>query len=169
MKSFKQRLQDHSKLIITLECDFLSFDFPSPPENPKTEPPTCEMTENGSKLVLHRASDLTDVATKEDEEKPGVEMCTDSGSAPETKDEIKERTAAATLHSAADGNSDVSIGKSCDAPSSPSKEAVSAHEIMAEEPQFGEMNWDIVKVITEPVCQHKLKKREEEENMVRFG
>lgn len=128
------------------------------------------MAENESKLVLHSASDLPDVAMNKDEEKPGVEMGTDWGSAPETKDEIK-RISAATLHSTADETSDISIEKRCNAPSSPSKEAAATHGRMAEEPQFGEMNRDIQKVITEIVCQPKLKKEMtmEEENTVRFG
>ncbi|TWW63591.1 hypothetical protein D4764_03G0005990 [Takifugu flavidus] len=165
LKSFKQRLQDHGKLRITFECDLLSFDFPSP-KNPKTEPPTCEMAENDSKLVLHSSSDLPDVAMNEEGEKPGVEMGTDWGSAPETKDEIKERISAATLHSTADETSDISIEKRCNAPSSPSEEAAATHGRMAEEPQCGEMNRDILKVITETVCQPKLEKEMtmEEEN-----
>lgn len=138
--------------------------------NPKTEPPTCEMTENKSKLVLHSTRDTPNVAMNKEEEKPGVEMGTDRGSAPGTKDEIKERISAATLHSTADETSGISIEKGCNAPSSPSKEAAATHGIMAEEPQCGEMNWDIQKVITETVCQPKLKKEMtmEEENMVRF-
>ncbi|XP_029696033.1 uncharacterized protein isoform X5 [Takifugu rubripes] len=165
LKSFKQRLQDHGKLRITFECDLLSFDFPSP-KNPKTEPPTCEMVENDSKLVLHSSSDLPNVAMNEEGEKPGVEMGKDWGSAPETKDEIKERISAATLHSTADETSDISIEKRCNAPSSPSEEAAATHGRMAEEPQCGEMNRDILKVITETVCQPKLEKEMtmEEEN-----
>lgn len=170
MKSFKQRLQDHGKLKITFEYDLLSFDFLSP-KNLKTEPPTCEMAENESKLVLHSTSDLPDVAMNKEEEKPGVEMGTDWGSAPGTKDEIKEGISAATLHSTADETSDISTGKRCNAPSSPSKEAAATHGRMAEEPQGGEMNRDILKVMTETVCQPKLKKEMtmEEENTVRSG
>lgn len=113
------------------------------------------MTENESKLVLHSASDLPNVAMNE-EEKPGVEM----DSAPETKDEIKERISAATLHSTADETSDISIEKRCNAPSSPSKEAAATHGRMAEDPQFGEMNWVILEVMKEMTM--------EGENAVRF-
>lgn len=123
------------------------------------------MAENESKLVLHSTSDLPDVAMNKEEEKPGVEMGTDWGSAPE----IKERISAATLHTTAGETSDISIEKRCNAPSSPSKEAAATHGRMAEEPQCGEMNQD--KVITETVGQPQLKKEMtmEEENTVRFG
>lgn len=127
------------------------------------------MAENESKLVLQSTSDLPDVAMNKEEEKPGVEMGTDWGSAHETKDEIKERISAATLHSTAGETSDISIEKRCNAPSSPSKEAAATHGRMAEEPQCGEMNQD--KVITETVGQPQLKKEKtmKEENTVRFG
>lgn len=88
-------------------------------------------------------------------------MGTDWDSAPETKDEIKERISAATLHSTADETSDISIEKKCNAPSSPSKEAAATHGRMAEDPLFGEMNWDILEVMKEMTM--------EGENTVRFG
>lgn len=164
LKSFKQRLQDHGKHIITLKCDFMRCNFPSQPKNPKTEP----STENESKLVLVGTSPLPDVDMKEDEEKTGAEMIRDSSTSPETK----KRILAATLHSTADETSDISSEKRCDAPSSPAKEAAPMLEITSEEPQFDEINGDILKVITEAVFQHNLKKdirMMAKENMVGFG
>lgn len=142
--------------------------FPSQPKNPKTEPSACETTENESKLVLDGTSDLPDVDMKEDEEKTGAEMIKDSSTAPETK----KRILAATLHPTADETSDINSEKRCDAPSSPAKEAAPMLEITSEEPQFDEINGDILKVITEAVCQHNLKKEIRmmaKENMVGFG
>lgn len=142
-----------------MRCNFLSQ-----PKNPKTH----ETTENGSKLVLDGTSDLPDVDMKEDEEKPGAEMIRDSITAPEAKKGI----VAATLHSTTDETSDISSEKRCDASHSPAKEATPMLEITSEEPQFDEINGDILKVITEAVCQHNLKKEigmMAKENMVGFG
>lgn len=142
MKSFKQRLQDHGNLIISLEQDLIKLDVPSQPQNPKTEPPACEISENESTLVLHSASDLTNVAVKEDEEKPGVEMMMmmDLSATPESKEDTKEKTLDATLHSTA------------------AKGAAPMYEIKSEEPLFDEMKGELVKVMTESASQHKLKK-----------
>lgn len=155
MKSFKQRLQDHGNLIISLERHIIRLDAQSQPENPKTEPPACETSENESKLVLHSASDLPDVAVKEDEEKPGVEMIMDLSTTPESNDDTKEKILEVTLHPTADETA---------------KEAATMYEIKSEEPLFDERKEEILKVITESASKHKLKKEikmeEEEENAV---
>lgn len=157
LQSFKQRLQDHGNLIISLERHIIRLDAQSQPENPKTEPPACETSENESKLVLHNASDLPDVAMKEDEEKPGVEMTVDLSTTPETKDDTKERILEATLHPTADETA---------------KEAGPMSEIKSEEPLFDERKGETLKVITESASQHTFKKEikvEEEENAVSFS
>lgn len=152
MKSFKQRLQDHGDVIISL--DLIELDVPARPENPKTEPPASETSENESKLVLHSESDLP---VKEDEEKPGAETIMDLSATPEKNDDTKERILEATLHSVAHETA---------------KEAAPTCEIQSEEPLSEEMKGEILKVKTGSASQHKLKKEvkmEEEENAVSFG
>lgn len=154
MKSFKQRLQDHGNLIISLDRDILELDVPTRPENPKTEPPASETSENESKLVLHSESDLP---VKEDEEKPGAEMIMDLSATPEENDDTKERILEATLHSVVDETA---------------KEATPTCEIQSEEPLSDEMKGEILKVKRESTSQHKLKKEikmVEEETAVSFG
>lgn len=138
LKSFKQRLQDHGKLLIGLEYNFMTFDVPSQPESPKTEPSACETSENQSKL--YSAGDLPDVVVKE-------------GSAtPDTKDAVK----------------DISSEKGGDAPSCPVQAAAPMHGTQSEGPKVDDTNGVILKVTTEAVCQHKPKKeiKMEEENAV---
>lgn len=130
------------------------MDVPSQPENLKTEPPACETSENESKLVLLSASDLTDVALKEDEENPGAEMMMmDLSATPETKDDTKERILEVTLCSTADETA---------------KEATPMSEMKSEEPLF-EMKGEILKVMT--TSQHKLEeiKMVEEKKAVSFN
>lgn len=116
----------------------MTFDVPSQPESPKTEPGVCETSENQSKL--HSASDLPDVVVKED------------STTPDTKDEVK----------------DISSEKGGDAPSSPAKEATPTHETQSEGPEVDEANGAILKVTTEAICQQKPKKeiKMEEKNAV---
>lgn len=151
LKSFKQRLQDHGNLTISL--DLIELDVPTQPENPKTEPPASETSENESKLVLHSESDLP---VKEDEEKPGAEMIMDLSATPEKNNDTKDRILEATLHSVADGTA---------------KEAAPMCE-QSEEPLSDEMKGEILSVKTGSASQHKLKKEVkmvEEENAVSFG
>lgn len=140
-----------------MDRDIIKLEVPSRPENPKTEPPASETSENESKLALHSASDLPDVAVKEDEGKPGAEMIMDLSANPETKDDPKERISEATLRSVADETA---------------KEAAPTCEIQSEEPRSDEMKGEILKVTTESASQHQLKKEVrmvEEENEVSFG
>lgn len=153
MKSFKQRLQDHGNLIISLEQGEIKLHVPSQPENPETEPP--ETSDNDSKL--HSASDLPDVAVKDNEEKSGIEIIMDLSTTPETKDGTKDRILEATLQSSADERAE---------------EAAPMSEIKPKEPLFDEMTGEILKVMTVSVSKHKLKKEikmVKEENAVSFG
>lgn len=97
---------------MSLEKGIIKLEVPSQPEDPKTEPPTCETSEN-----------VPDVAAK-DEEKPGVEMIMDFSATPETEDGTKERISEESLHATADETA---------------KEAAPMYEIKSEEPLFDEM------------------------------
>lgn len=151
LKHFKQRLQDHGNLIISLEQGIIKLDVLSQPENPEAEPSASQTSETESKLVLRSASDLPGEDVKKDEEKPEGEMTTDLSAPPKTKDDRKESILESTLHSTADGTA---------------KEAAP----LSEEPLFNEMKGEILKVMTESASQHKDKKDiNMEENAVSFG
>lgn len=140
---------------MSLEKGIIKLEVPPQPEDPETEPPACETSANESKMVLHSASDLPDVAVKDDEEKPGVELIVDFSATPETKDDTKERISEATLHSTAD---------------EAAEEAAPMCEIKSEEPLFEEMKGNIPKVRTESASLQKPKKEIKmvEENAVSF-
>lgn len=130
------------------------MDVPTRPENPKTDPPASETSENESKLVVHGESDLP---VKEDEENPGAEMIMDLSATPERNVDTKERMLEATLHLVADETA---------------KEVAPTCELQSEEPLSDEMKGEILKVKRESTSHHKLKKEikmVEEENAVSLG
>ncbi|KAF1380863.1 hypothetical protein PFLUV_G00168440 [Perca fluviatilis] len=183
LKSLKQRLQDSSDITLNFEPDTINVKAEPAAVKCQTQPPSSELLDNGSQPTLQTSdpagstisepttagpSDTatSDVAMKEDCEKPGTEIAMDSTVDPEANEDVEKAevkgeegsltpsisSADVTSTSAVSSVNTVPAASSPD-PSSPATTVLMPEETFAKLPQI---STDIFQAIVAAVHSPKL-------------
>ncbi|XP_037614015.1 uncharacterized protein LOC119481301 [Sebastes umbrosus] len=180
VKSLKQRLQDFTGIKLNFGLDTIYVKAKPPAVICQTQPPVSELSDNGSQPALQTsgpggsiisepitaepsATAASDVAMKEDGEKPGTEIAMNSTVGPEANEDVEkaevkeEEGSLTTLSSTGDVTltSAISSGNTVPAASSPvpSATALTPEENFAELPQI---NTAIFQALKAAVHKHRL-------------
>ena len=198
LKSLKQRLQDSSDITLNFEPDTINVKAEPAAVKCQTQPPSSELLDNGSQPTLQTSdpagstisepttagpSDTatSDIAMKEDCEKPGTEIAMDSTVDPEANEDVEKAevkgeegsltpsisSADVTSTSAVSSVNTVPAASSPD-PSSPATTVLMPEETFAKLPQI---STDIFQAIVAAVHSPKLtldSKSQREEKKVRL-
>ncbi|XP_039678968.1 uncharacterized protein LOC120573346 isoform X1 [Perca fluviatilis] len=183
LKSLKQRLQDSSDITLNFEPDTINVKAEPTAVKCQTQPPSSELLDNGSQPTLQTSdpagstisepttagpSDTatSDIAMKEDCEKPGTEIAMDSTVDPEANEDVEKAevkgeegsltpsisTADVTSTSAVSSVNTVPAASSPD-PSSPATTVLMPEENFSKLPQI---STDIFQAVVAAVRNHRL-------------
>ncbi|XP_070786278.1 uncharacterized protein znf638 [Enoplosus armatus] len=177
LKSLKQRQQDYSEIKMNFEPGTISFEAKPPVVKCQTEPPPSELLDTGSQPARKTSghggstiSELTisepitagpnataasDVATKEDGEKPGTEIAMNSTVCPDASEDaekVKEEEGSLTT-----SVSTADVTSTCAVPAA-SSPAPSATALIPEEnaTELPRIDTNIFMALTAAVRQHRL-------------